>query len=262
MPNISLVIKYKKNEGLVYSPSELLSQYLHGISICTKDGRPMDVSTITQKIRTAQNQIEKFLSIRANPSVEIETVDFIRSDYHNWGNLSVNFPVKMVVDLTGFISTTRQVEFPFTWISSPTMSDETQNSRILHIVPAGSSTPHTNSVVFVGMSPNAGFFGVASIPNYWRIEYIAGFEVVPADIIDVISKLAVMQILAILGDILLGAGIASQSLSVDSFSQSIATTQSAENSAYSARVRQYAGELKLEMKRLKDWYKGITFMSM
>jgi len=262
MPRLELSISYGKNNGLIFSPSELLEQYLHGISICTRDGRAMSQEAISEKIRSAQKSIEQYLSIKLNRQVIQETRDFIRTDYKNWGFFKLTYPVREVLDLTGFISTTKQVEFPKSWLSSKITSEEDLLFRTVHVVPAGSDTTNTNSVVFIGITPNAGFFGVQNIPNYWNVKYCTGFKVIPSNLRDAVGKLATIQVLAVLGDILLGAGIASQSLSFDGLSQSISTTQSAENSAYSARIKQYAEELKKEMPKMKDWYKGIQFMSM
>lgn len=53
---------------------------------------------------------------------------------------------------------------------------------------------------------------------------------------DTIGKLAAIHALDIAGDLLIGAGIASRSLSMDSLSESIDTTQSAMYAGYSARI--------------------------
>lgn len=261
MPTIVLSISFEKNTGLMFSPAEIADQYLHGIPLCTRDGREIPQNTIREKIRAAQAQIEQFLSVKLTRQIVEETRDFVRADYFSWGFLKVTYPVRCVTDLTGFISTTRQIEFPMSWISSKYTTDDTLLYRTIHIVPAGSGTTNTNSVVFVGITPNAGFFGVQSIPNYWRIEYCTGFKEVPANIREAVGKLAAIQILAIAGDILLGAGITSQSLSMDGLSQSISTTRSSTSSIYAARIKQYGDELAKGMLDMKDWYKGMNFLA-
>jgi len=245
------------------SPSEFLERYFHGISLSTKDGRCISTETIIRELHTAQNKVEEYLAIKLTRQVIEERTDFLRGEYFDgWGHLRANYPVFEPITLTGYISTTKQTEFPLEWISVNTTNQEDLVNKNLHIVPAGGSTPTTNAVIFSGITPNAGFLGVPSIPNYWNLKYVTGFTKVPDSLLSVVGKLASMAIFAVLGDIVLGAGIASQSLSFDSLSQSIATTQSAENSAYSARIRQYAGELKIEMHDLKGHYKGITFLAM
>lgn len=261
MPQIVLSISYGKNTGLMFSPTELINQYLHGIPLCTRDGREIPQNTIREKIRAAQAQVEQFLSVKLERQILEETRDFVRSDYFNWGFMKVTYPVRCVTDLTGFIASTRQVEFPMSWVSSKYTTDDTLLYRTIHIVPAGSDTPNTNSVVFVGITPNAGFFGVQNIPNYWRIEYCSGFDVVPANLREAVGKLASIQLLALAGDILLGAGITSQSLSMDGLSQSISTTRSSNSSIYAARIKQYSDELSKNLLEMRDWYKGINFLA-
>lgn len=262
MATQSFHIKYEKNEGLILSPSELLERYFHGISTCTKDGREISQETLVREILTAQEKMEEYLSVKMSRQVVSERRDFDRMSYYNWGFTRVTFPIVAPLALLGFISTTKQTEFPLEWLSHSVSTEEDLLGRNLHIVPAGGATPLTQSVVFVGITPNAGFLGVQSIPDYWDVKYVTGFGKMPETIRDVVGKLASMAIFAVLGDILLGAGIASQSLSLDGFSQSIATTQSAENSAFSARIRQYAKELKRELPDLKDHYLGIRFLAM
>lgn len=259
MPSLTFNIKYGKHEGLVLSPSELLEFYFHGISTKNSDCEDITEETLKQKIRQAQDSIEKFLSVKLTKQVITESRDFIRSDYNAWGYTRLTFPIIDPISLNGFISTTKQIEFPLTWLSHHTNSEEYLAMRNLTIVPAGSTSPQTEGVVFSGITPNVGFLGLANIPNYWSIKYCTGFTLIPSDLLDAIGKIAAMQVFAILGDIVLGAGIAAQSLSVDGLSQSIETTQSAENAAYSARVRQYSGELKRELPILKDIYKGFAF---
>lgn len=70
----------------------------------------------------------------------------------------------------------------------------------------------------------------------------------PADILDMAALQAANAILHTAGDLIIEAGIANVSASMDSLSQSIGTTASAENSGYSARIRMY----ELEYKRLLE----------
>lgn len=258
MPTINFTTKFAKNGETVLTPAKLLELYFHGISICTKDGRRITDDTLNQKIKAAQEFVEKTLSIKLKKQLVTETRQFVRTEYESWGHLQMTYPVREVLEMNGFISTTLQTKYPLEWVSEFKSSDESLFQRIISIVPAGHSAT-MNSVVYVGITPNAGFFGAASVPNYWNVVYCTGFNKVPQDILDVVGKVAAMQIFAITGDIVLGSGIASQSLSFDGLSQSINTTQSAENSAHSARIRQYQNELKKEIPRLINYYKGITF---
>lgn len=74
-----------------------------------------------------------------------------------------------------------------------------------------------------------------------------------------ISLLASALPLAIAGDLIAGAGIATKSISLDSLSQAISTTASATNSGYGARVLQYGRELSSVMTALRGKYGRINF---
>jgi len=263
MPTISFDIKQRVNGGLVMSPSELLQSYFYGIEIKSKDGTVLSEDVLREKIVAAQDEIEKLLSIKIFRSVHYHRVDFERNDYYNWGFINCVFPVMTPLSLIGYIGTVQQIEYPLGWLSNYEHSDETYCNRNIHIVPAGTSdSRQASSVVFSGITPHLGFMGMQTIPNYWMVKFCTGYKHPSPFLIEVIGKYASIQIFNILGDIVLGAGIASMSLGVDGLSQSISTTSSAENAAYSARIKQYLQELKEQVPRLVSIYKGITFMAM
>lgn len=60
---------------------------------------------------------------------------------------------------------------------------------------------------------------------------------IPSQLLEYTGVNAAMSLLITAGDLVIGAGVASMSRSIDGLSQSINTTASAENSAYSARIR-------------------------
>jgi hypothetical protein len=66
-----------------------------------------------------------------------------------------------------------------------------------------------------------------------------------------ISWQAAIPILDTAGDLILGAGIASQSASVDSLNTSVASTSSPTNSGYGARIKSYQKQYSEALKRIK-----------
>lgn len=91
----------------------------------------------------------------------------------------------------------------------------------------------------------------ASLPNG---DYHLKWTVlsIPSNILHAVGLSAALQVLDVAGDLIVGAGIASQSTSVDGLSQSINTTSSATNSGYGARVKQYEREYKALLSRLRS----------
>ena len=76
----------------------------------------------------------------------------------------------------------------------------------------------------------------------------------PGNMVQAIGLKAALTPLDVAGDLIVGAGIASKSISMDGLSMNINTTSSATNAGYGARVGQYERELKAIMGSLrKRW---------
>ena len=85
-------------------------------------------------------------------------------------------------------------------------------------------------------------------------------DTLPADLKQaIVIKASTLLLLHIAGDLILGAGIASQSLGVDGLSQSINTTSSAMYSGYSARAESLDKQYKLVMSGLRAQYRITQF---
>ena len=85
-------------------------------------------------------------------------------------------------------------------------------------------------------------------------------DTLPADLKHAIGiKGATLLLLHVAGDLILGAGIASQSLSVDGLSQNIDTTSSAMYNGYSARAHDLGKQYDKVIKALKSQYTMTHF---
>ncbi len=261
MGKVRYEIKVAKNEGLVISPSELLEQYFFGIPVKSKDGNVMPSSTLKTYIQQAQLQVENFLTLKLVKQQIEESFSFIQRDYQEWGFIQVTYPVVKPKSLFGFINDVRQILYPAEWLTAKQTNDGKSYQRRLYLVP-GSQGARTNSIVYSGITPNLGLGGWNNIPDYWRVTYCTGYDKVPLDIISVVGKLAAVPILAILGDLLLGAGISAKSISIDGLSQSISTVASAKNSLYGARISELTRQLTEELKILNGVYVGIRFTAL
>jgi hypothetical protein len=100
---------------------------------------------------------------------------------------------------------------------------------------------------------------VASAPAQ-DLEINWTLDTLPADLKQAIAiKAGTLLLLHIAGDLILGAGIASQSLSIDSLSTSVGTTSSAMYSGYSARAENLDKQYKLVMQGLRSQYRVTQF---
>ncbi len=93
----------------------------------------------------------------------------------------------------------------------------------------------------------SGVFAAPRVPSAIKVEYSYGIDGMEPEIdpgiLRAIELFAAIHPLNIMGDIIIGAGVASMSTSFDGISMSVNTTASAENSALSARINMYRKEL-------------------
>ena len=116
------------------------------------------------------------------------------------------------------------------------------------------------NTVSVSSRSNEGFN--LSIPSALGVdlEITWTLDTLPADLKQAVAiKASTLLLLHIAGDLILGAGIASQSLGVDGLSQSINTTSSAMYSGYSARAESLDKQYKLVMSGLRAQYRVTQF---
>ena len=261
MPTLVYSIKSSKNSGLPISAPELANRYFFGIPIVDQSGNIMRDEDIEFFIMTAKEDLEGYLNLKLSKQIIEESFDYFRDDYKSWGHVPVSYPCVRPFKLTGLLGNVEQVEFPSEWLSVKKTNDGIGYSRNIKLVPTAGTTTN-QSVVYSGIAPNVGWFGQPTIPNYWTAVYCTSMDRVPEDILDAIGKLAAINVFHQLGDIILGAGIASQSIGIDGLSQSISTTSSATNAGYGARITGYLDDLKKMMPRLKAKYDGFELGAM
>ena len=261
---LDLRLSFEVTESII-SQEELMIHFMFGIDIEDRSGGKLPPETYDFYIQAAQEEVEKYFSVKFLPQIIAENEDFNRDDYMDWGFMKTTYPIKKAHSLQAYINDVKQIDYPSEWLSVSKTNDPTAIAwRQLSIVPVSVKSPQT-SAVYSGVVPLAGWMGLRSIPNYWKIVYTTGFGgnqtgiVIPTDLKKVIGMLAAMGIWDIGGNLVLGAGIANMSLSLDGLSQSIGTTSSAENHAYSASIKSYQSQLKEAMSRLMDIYFGIRF---
>jgi hypothetical protein len=262
MPKLTLNIEFSKNDGLVMSPSNLQNLYLAGIPLCYPNGGRVSQELIKQKLLSAQKFLENYLSIKFQKQIITEEQDFNKQEFTSWGYIRTVFPINVAKKLEGRINNITQITYPESWLSVKDSNDSTR-FRNLHIIPntQGSTEQNQYSVVYSGIAPTIGYFGSNNIPNYWRVTYCTGWDAddLPYDLLDAVGKIAAIQVLAITGDLIFGAGVGNQSISIDGISQTYSTTKGGGKGAFAGRIDQYKNELEQSLKDLKSEYLGIMF---
>jgi hypothetical protein len=257
--------RHAKRVGPLITVDELKAHYLFGIVIDDDQGNELSPETYQKYIDNAISMLEHTLDIYITPETIVEDKDYRINDYADWGYLYLNnFPVasldkiEMVYfrDANGNPETIQEI--PANWMRLQ------NHDGIVRLV------PNARFPANLQVDQSGNYFPEVlrsnMVPHLWRLTYTAGFEdgKVPDIINHTIGLLAAVQALIVGGNLVLGAGIASQSISLDGLSQSIQTTASAENSTYSATIKEYQTLLfgKNAQDRsgliavLKDYYKG------
>lgn len=239
---------------------QLKNWFMFGLDLTDDDGYPFPNSMFEFAIRAAVDSLEKTLQIKLKPTTILQELqDFYAQDYRDFAFIQLNnWPLISVEDVSCKYPTAQDpITFPKEWYSIRKERGQ------VHLVP----TSGTLSTILMGKGGDYLTFvwrGYDFLPNFWRINYTAGFPKgeVPQDILGIVGKMSCFYPLNIAGDLVGGIAIASKTIGIDGLSQSINTTSSPENAGYSARLRQYERELKIEIPRLQQYYKAMRVVAL
>lgn len=260
----------KKVEPLV-TVEQMKATWLFGVKIRDKEtGEDFSDDAYQNAIDTAIGLLETYLDISISPVKDHkEYKDYHINDYAEFGYFQLdNFPMESVSNIRlvyyrdddGSVDNQQSLDIPKSWWRV------NAHDGIIRLVPNG-KMPGNLAYGAGGFFPEV--FRLPMIPHAWEITYDYGFctGMVPVLLNQAISMLASIICLITAGHLILGAGIAGTSISLDGLSQSINTTQSAENSGFSSTIKdideKLYGTTKDDpfaiLKILKNYYKGSTF---
>lgn len=245
------------NKDLIITTDELKKIFLFGIDLTDDNGEPFPEEMFEFYIRSAQEWLESQLGgICLCPTTIVNEVhDYYMNDYMAYSFLKLyRYPLLSVEGLAiQFPLSTNVVNFDPSWIRAESVASQVQ------LVP----TQGTFSSILLSQ---AGSFlpllyaGQDNVPGLFRVSYTAGFPKgqVPYNLKELVAMKASLGPLNIAGDLIVGAGIASKSISMDGLSQSISTTSSAENSGFGSRIKAYNEDIISRLKGLKAFYHGVS----
>lgn len=227
--SVSLKVPEEYVQPMVWdkvSISQIKNDYLFGIDLSDASGNPLPDSLLAHYINSAVAYFETLLDINiADLKCSDERHDYLRDDYQNWGFIQLDHnPVKSVKAVTLMYGTEPSVNIPIDWV---------QTNKLTGQITLFPSSGSANSLI---IGQTGLLFGFQSqwdwSPMMWSVDYEAGIDEsdpsLPLELLkEAVSKRAACGILNVWGDLIIGAGIASQSVSIDGVSQSISTTQSA-----------------------------------
>jgi hypothetical protein len=235
------------------TPDMLRENYLYGLDLTDDNGNGLPNSLYWQGIIAAYHWMEQQLHIDILPKAYDEHRDFRLEEYLNWIYLQTDhYPINEVQEVSGsYYGGT--VQFPMDWVRPIKRTGQ------INLVPGGATFASFLIPSMGGILPILNR-QISWIPGFWHLKYTTGFapNELPYNMRDMICKRASFMPLNILGDLVGGVAIASKSIGIDGLSQSINTTNSAENAGYSGRLRQYEREMKADLPSLAKYWRRIN----
>lgn len=248
----------------------LLDNYLTGFRFAGADGQELPPRWYDDKLAGAIVKLEAFTTMDIlQREVTGEKHDYDTNDYLNYAFTKLfRLPAQSVQQVRAVYPTGQVIQvFPPDWVRLMKESGQ------IHLVPTSGSLAQVMLGGGNGYLPFI-FAGLSYLPQLWEVDYVSGFPVdeLPRDVAGVICKLAAVDILVLMSDLVGPLGIASSSLGLDGMSQSIAR----QLPAFKARIDQYRAELGLpgpglgidptyrtgEIGQLRRNYVGMVLASM
>ena len=237
-----------------FSAGELRDIYLFGLDLSDNAGNPFPESMFRHYLNAAIAHIERILGIQIEESEELEKHDFYQNDYGNWGYLQLfKCPAIEVLELKLTYGNQNGMHIPREWIQ---LNKTTGQITLFPVSGVTSSLIIGADGSIIGLQNRLSY-----APMLWQVKYRAGMDAIPADLYEAIYKKAAISVLQIWGDLMLGAGIANQAISLDGLSQSIGTTKSSGYGGAAARVNEYKQDLDQRLlPALKSYFTGIKMV--
>lgn len=242
------------------TPSWLKEVWLWRIPIEFDDDKLTD-EAIQFYIDSAISRAELILNISIRKKViENETYDYRLEEWMGgYGYVQLNTRPAIQVTAMDLNVITSQISIPREWIQLK------KKSAQINLIPyygiLASANIGNQLLMFMPLLSATNY-----VPQILRVSYEAGYadnEDVPDLLVQLIAMNATTGVLNVLGEIALGgqAALAGYSIGIDGLSQSVSTTASAENAAYSGRIKQMEREMVEVLKTLRNYYYGIQLVA-
>lgn len=230
-------------------------------------GEPYSEDFYNKMLLRAVSMTEKTFDIAILPRLQNDRLDYHRNDFNAYAYMNTTLrPILNVKDVTLYYNNQTIMKVPSEWVKvnnragqiqvSPSVLMQGLNTTVNPTIYPLMSNPYgmaptpfnqvETSPQMIGVSAVCGMMPANSRPGEFR-----DYEIQP-DVLSYVAKLASIEILEKWGRNIIGAGIASYNVSIDSISTGLNTTASAENTATTADI----DLLKKDMKELADAIKA------
>lgn len=234
-------------------------------------GEPYPDEFYNQMIDRAVAQAEKTFDVAILPRLQVDKLDYHRNDFNAFAYMQTNYrPILNIKDLTLYYNNQNILRVPDEWIKVTNRTGQIQVSP--SVLMQGLNTTINPTIYPIinspyGMTPSP-YQETEFAPQMLGVTYVAGMMphpdgdvrgvnrdyIIQPDMLSYIAKLAAIEILEKWSRNIIGAGIASYSVSVDGISTGLETTSSPENSAATSEVAQLTRDMKPIKESLLSFY--------
>ena len=249
---------FTNSEPLI-SVEQLKERYLFGVDLTDENGNELPKNTLQHQINSAISYLEHKLDIVIQRRKFEERYDYRANDYIEFNFIQLKHrPVCELEQLRALFPNNRElVLYPPEWYVVEKESAQIQLSPV--------EGTFSGLIVTQGGSYLPLIFGTRQHwPHLFEAKYAAGFDndKIPVIINEMIGMQAAIRTFEILGDIVLGPGVAAEQVGLDGASTSKQLTSSAMFSAFSARVESYKKQMEEYIKTVRQYYNSIPFAIM
>lgn len=251
--------------------ADTIKAYMFGVKVLDPEtGQELADSFYDHVIETSIAKAEKMLDIVILPRiVRGEHHDFHQSDFNSFMFTSTfQKPIIQAESLKLEINGRSMYNYPSNWWKVYSLAGhiELYPTALMQTgIGFGYEQVFQGYPQLAGMPPSS---GQTYAPQMVHVDYVAGLLPrensgyaqeweCPADLEQLVIKLAMKEVFQQWGRLIIGAGIAGKSLTVDGISESIQTTQSAMYGGAYADIRQIDEDIKGLTDGLKSYY-GIN----
>ena len=251
-PNSTSQDPFTGNEPLL-TVDQMKQRYLFGLDLTDKHGNPIPDEVFQHQLNSSLSFLEHKLDIIILAREFTEEYDYRAQDYIDFNFIQLKKrPVSEVIKMKARFPNNRDlVEYPTSWYVVEKESAQVQLSPI-----EGS---FSGLIVTQGGSYMPLIFGTRDYwPHLFQIQYKAGFcaDQIPVIINEMIGMQAAIRAFEVLGDILFGPGILSESVSMDAASVSKGLANSQKYALFSGRITSYKEQMKEYIETVKKHYNG------
>lgn len=250
-----------------WTPDVIKNYFMFGIEIKDEHGNILDDNFYNSLFETAIANAEQALDIVILPRYEVEKHDFNEQEFNSYMHTHTRAkPIIQVENLSLQFNGRTIYDYPGEWWK---VYNKPGHIEIFPTTLMQSGGSGYNMTTFTGYPALAGAmpggYNRTFAPQMIKISYIAGvlprkragitreYEI-PSNLQTLVIKYALRELFQVGGRLIIGAGIASRTLSMDDVTETINTTQSSMYGGYSAEILQIDKDIEELLRNLRSYY--------